>query len=67
MKMNFEKTLIFKDGIRKLPLLILIHVMFQLKSALEKHLSELEKLSEAIKRERQIIQDLNEIEPKING
>lgn len=41
--------------------------MFQLKSALEKQLSELEKLSEAIKRERQIIQDLNEIEPKMNG
>lgn len=41
--------------------------MFQLKDALEKQLSELEKLSEAIKRERQIIQDLNEIEPKING
>lgn len=44
-----------------------IDLMFQLKDALEKQLSELEKLSETIKRERQIIQDLNEFEPKING
>lgn len=44
-----------------------IDLMFQLNDALEKQLSELEKLSEAIKRERQIIQDLNEFEPKING
>ncbi|XP_061183808.1 trichohyalin-like isoform X2 [Saccostrea echinata] len=39
----------------------------KLKETLEKQLSELEKLGDTIKRERQIILNLNENEPKLSG